>query len=96
MSLFGRSTSSGGGLFSRASEADLVGAGTATPGRPTPPGQHRGQAYTAQTPADEAARLRAQIGPADRALEFGFRARGGVPPSDVVGAGAERRGAGRR
>jgi hypothetical protein len=94
MSLFG--SSGGGGMFPRASEADLAGNGTPNVGRPTPPGQHRAQAYAAKMPADEAQRLAAAVGAADRALEFGFRARGGQLPAEAAGPGAPRDGAGVR
>jgi hypothetical protein len=92
MSLF----AAAGGMFPRASESDLAGNGTPATGRPTPAGANRAQSYAGTLPADEAARLKAQIGPADRAAEFGFRAKGGQPPADVTGPGAPRDGAGVR
>lgn len=94
MSLFG-SAGAGGGLFPRAAEADLRGVRGDVTGRPTPRGQHHGQSYAAVEPADEAGRLKAQIGPADRSAAWGFAAAGGQPPADVTGPGAPRDGDGR-
>jgi hypothetical protein len=94
MSLFG--AAGGGRLFPRNSEADLAGKGTPHAGRPTPPGQSHGQAYAAVEPKDEAGRLKAQIGDANSAAAFGFRAEGGQTPADATGPGTPRPGAGVR
>jgi hypothetical protein len=86
MSLFG-GNAGGGGLFSRTAEATLQNP-PAPPARP---------AYTPRDgAADQAQHVAAQIGPAEKALEFGFRGRGGQPPADVTGPGAPRDGAGVR
>lgn len=87
MSLFG-SAGASGGMFprDRASEAALQ----------TPPTTSaRPAAYTPRDGAtDQQQRVDAQVGPAEKALEFGFRAEGGQQPRDTQGPGASRSGAG--
>jgi hypothetical protein len=85
MSLFGNA-GAGGGLFPRASEASLQN-------EPRPAAR---PAYTAVEPKDEASRIQAQIGPTERAVAWGFAARGGPQPADTTGPGAPRDGAGVR